>query len=215
MFLQYILKENESSFISQFFKAQMEEPLAGDWWLTARGDLEDLKLNLSLHDIKSMTKDKLKTLVNSAAEKEAFSWLLEKKEKSEKVKSISYTRLELQNYLAHPLLTIDQTKFLIAVRARMLFVRANYPNMQNEKFCPLCTTELEKVLDTQEHLLDCKIINLNCTEIIQSDIKYEEVFSDNLNKQAEVSLILENRFAMRKKLISQDITHGSKSIATM
>ena len=163
---------------------------------------------------KVLTKDKLKTLVNSAAEKEAFSWLLEKKEKSEKVKSISYTRLELQNYLAHPLLTIDQTKFLIAVRARMLFVRANYPNMQNEKFCPLCTTELEKVLDTQEHLLDCKIINLNCTDIIQSDIKYEELFSDNVNKQAEVSLILENRFAMRKKLISQDNSHGSKSIAT-
>ena len=193
----------------------MEEPLAGDWWLTARGDLGDLKLYLSVHNINSMNKDKLKTLVNSAAEKEAFSWLLEKNEKSEKVKSISYTRLELQNYLAHPLLTIDQTKFLIAVRARMLFVRANYPNMQNEKFCPLCTTELEKVLDTQEHLLDCKIINLNCTEIIQSDIKYEELFSDNVNKQAEVSLILENRFAMRKKLISQDITHGSKSIATM
>ena len=114
----------------------------------------------------------------------------------------------------YPLLTI-QTKFLIAVRARMLFVRASYPNMQNEKFCPLCITELEKVLDTQEHLLDCKIINLNCTEIIQSDIKYEELFSDNVNKQAEVSLILENRFAIRKKLISQDITHGSKSIATM
>ena len=36
-----------------------------------------------------------------------------------------------------------------------------------------------------------------------------------MNKQAEVSLILENRFAIRKKLISQDITHGSKSIATM
>ena len=81
----------------------------------------------------------------------------------------------------------------------MLFVRANYPNMQNDKFCPLCT--LEKVLDTQEHLLYCKIIDLNCTEIIQSDIKYEELFSDNMNKQAEVSLILENRFAMRKKLI--------------
>ena len=177
------------------------------------GDLEDLKLNLSLHDIKSMTKDKLKTLVNSAAEKEAFCWLLEKKGKSEKVKSISYTRLELQNYLAHPLLTIDQTKFLIAVRARMLFVRANYPNMQNEKFCPLCTTELEKVLDTQEHLLDCKIINLNCTEIIQSDIKYEELFSDNVNKQAEVSLILESRFLLRKKLLMQEI-HGNKSIAT-
>ena len=59
----------------------MEEPLSGDWWLTVKGDMEDLKLGLSLHDIRSMSKDKLKAIVNAAAEKEAFSWLNEKKQK--------------------------------------------------------------------------------------------------------------------------------------
>ena len=111
MFLQYVLKEKESSLLSKFLNAQMEEPLAGDWWLTARSDLEDLKLNLSLYDIRSMTKDKFKTLVNSAVEKEAFSWLLEKQQKSEKVKNISYAKLELQNHLVKPVLTIDQPNF--------------------------------------------------------------------------------------------------------
>ena len=213
MFLQYVLKEKESSLLSQFLKAQMEEPLAGDWWLTARSDLEDLKLNLSLLDIRSMTKNKLKIFVNSAVEKEAFSWLLEKQQKSEKVKNISYAKLELQNHLVKPVLTIDQTKFLIALRSRMLFVRANYPSMQNEQFCPVCSSEVEKVLDTQEHLLDCKTLNRNCTEIIQSAIRYEDIFSENQNKQAEVTLILESRFLLRKKLLLQEI-HGNKSIAT-
>ena len=213
MFLQYILKEKESSLLSQFFTAQMEEPLSGDWWLTVKGDMEDLKLGLSLHDIRSMSKDKLKAIVNAAAEKEAFSWLNEKKQKSEKVKCIYYDKLEIQTYLAKPLLTIHQTKFLFAARSKMLFVRANYPNMQYEQLCPLCTSEVEKAQDTQEHLLNCKILNMNCTEIIQSQIKYEDLFSDNLNKQAKISIILENRFDMRKKLL-QDLSHGKKNIAT-
>ena len=168
MFLQYILRNKESSLLSKFLAAQMEEPLPGDWWLTVKSDLEDLELGLSLNDIKTMSKNKLKTIVNSAAEAKSLSWLLEKKVKSEKVKNIPYRRLELQNHLAQPLLTLDQTKFLIAARSKMLFVRENYPNMHNELFCPLCTSEVEKALDSQEHLLYCKIINMQCKDIIES-----------------------------------------------
>ena len=63
----------------------MEEPLPGDWWLTVRKDLEDLKLNLSLYEIRTISKDKLKNLVNKAVESEAFLFLLEKQSKSDKV----------------------------------------------------------------------------------------------------------------------------------
>ena len=194
----------------------MEEPLPGDWWLTVRKDLEDLKLNLSLYEIRTMSKDKLKNLVNKAVESETFLFLLEKQSKSNKVKNILYGQLELQKHLSKPVLTIEQTKFLIAARAKMLYLRANYPNMQYEQFCPLCTSEGEKVLDTQEHLLFCKQLNSNCTDIIESQIKYEDIFSEDLEKQATTSIILENRFTMRKKwLKQQEISQDNKSIVTM
>ena len=134
LFLQYILKEKESSLIHQFLNSQMEEPLQGDWWLSVREDLESLELNLSLHEIKSMSKDKFKKLVQKAIEAQAFSWLLWKKSKSKKVKSVPHgTSLEMQKYLAHPVLSISQTKFLFAARAKMLFVRSNYPHMYSDK----------------------------------------------------------------------------------
>ena len=117
MFLQYILKEKESSLLSQFFTAQMEEPLSGDWWLTVKGDMEDLKLGLSLHDIRSMSKGKLKALVNAAAGKEAFSWLNEKKQKSEKVKCIYYNKLAIQTYVKNVICTRQLPKH--AIRAAL------------------------------------------------------------------------------------------------
>ena len=85
----------------------------------------------------------------------------------------------------------------------MLFLRANYPNMQWEQFCPLCTSEVEKAVDTQEHLLVCNQLNINCTEIIESNIKYEDLFGENQKDQARISIILENRFTMRKKILAQ------------
>ena len=83
----------------------MQESLQGGLWLLVRDDLESLDLNLSLHEIKIMSKDKLKKLVHNAVEAQALSWLLLRKSKSEKVKSVPYgTSLEMQKCLAHPVL---------------------------------------------------------------------------------------------------------------
>ena len=75
----------------------MQESLQGDWWLLVRDDLESLDLNLSLHEIKFMSKDKLKKLVHNAVKAQALSWLLLRKSKSEKVKSVPYGKCKMQN----------------------------------------------------------------------------------------------------------------------
>ena len=69
----------------------------------------------------------------------------------------------------------------------MLFVRTNYPNVESEKFCPLCATELEKVF----------CVKLNSAEVIEDDICYNDLFSANLLKQKQISLILESRYTLR------------------
>ena len=155
LFFHYILKEKESSLLYQFLNAQMEEPLRGDWWSTVRSDLEDLMLDLSVHEIKIMSRDKFKTLINTTVKSRAFAWLLNKQSQSKKVKDISYSKLEIQSYLEQPSMTTNQAKFLFAARGKMLFLRANYPYIEDDKFCPLCSTGVEKVLDSQEHLLYC------------------------------------------------------------
>ena len=168
-------------------------------------DLESLQLNLSLYEIKSMSKDKLKNIVQNAVEAQAVSWLFLKKSKSEKVKSVPHgPTLHMQKYLVNPVLSIGQTKFLFAVRAKMLFVCSNYPHMYSDRICQLCMNNNNKQTDDQEHLLSCIKLNENNKDIIQSEAKYEDIFSHNLNKQAKMSCLIESRYKLRKSLIDDN-----------
>ena len=85
----------------------------------------------------------------------------------------------------------------------MVFVRANYRKMQMSPFCPLCLSGVANVFDTQEHLIICEKLAMNFKDVIESDAPYNNLFSDNQQKQARISLILESRYRMRVKL--QDI----------
>ena len=101
----------------------MEDPKTGDWWLLVKKDLEEIKLNLSLHDIKSMSSDKLKDDVKKSVKVAAFKWLSDKKPKSKKVKDIHHGWLETEKYISNPILTINQSKLLFRLGSRMIFVR--------------------------------------------------------------------------------------------
>ena len=91
----------------------------------------------------------------------------------------------------------------------MRFVRANYPNMQSENFCPFCVSGLKKVRDTQDHLLDCDKLDTG-NHIIESEVKYEDLFCDDMSRQATVAVILENRYNKRKLLLQNTSTHGNQ-----
>ena len=199
MFLHYILHENEDSLLYKFLLAQMESPVIGDWWLTVQNDIDEFKLNLSLHEIKSMSKSSFKTRVKDCASKEGFKWLSEKKLEMKKVKNVHHNRLEIQKYLSSPLLSIDQTKLLFHFRSRMIYVRENYKNMHKDIFCPLCVSAGQQLLDSQEHLLMCVFLKTD-SEISEKECSYEDIFSQNLTKQSRISILLEAKWTLRKEL---------------
>ena len=56
MFLQYILQQPPNSLLFRFLKLQLEMPVKGDWGTTICEDIEELNINNSFMEIKSMTK---------------------------------------------------------------------------------------------------------------------------------------------------------------
>ena len=62
-FLQYILKENEESLIQTFLMAQLSDPTRNDWGEAVGEDMEDLDINLSFDEIKCMSEEGFKTLL--------------------------------------------------------------------------------------------------------------------------------------------------------
>ena len=162
MFLHYVLQEDENSLLYKFLMAQIETPKEGDWWLSVLQDINDLKLEVTLHEIKNMTKETFKTRVKLAASQDALKWLNSQKLQLNKVKNMNHEKLEIQPYFSSPNLSTHQKKFLFTVRSRILFVRSNFNHMYKDVFCQLCskTEQLkERFCDSQQHLLTCLFLN--------------------------------------------------------
>ena len=203
LFFQYILQEEENALIIKFLISQINKPLARDWWNSALDDMEELNINLTLHEIKVMSKKAFKAKVKNAASNAAFKWLNIVKANLSKVKDTKHEKFEMQKYLSNPLLSIDRTKFLFHLRSRMLFLRANYRHLYNDDICPLCCNlPGQRTRDTQEHLLLCK--KLKCdTDVGQAEQGYDDIFSPDLEQQARITILLENKYKLRKKIESE------------
>ena len=63
LFLQYILQQDEESLLKRFFLLQLELPTKGDWASTCLKDLKELKIDLSLEDIKKISENKFRKLL--------------------------------------------------------------------------------------------------------------------------------------------------------
>ena len=66
--------------------------------------------------------------------------------------------------------------------------------------CPLCKSDLG---DSQEHMYNCIIMKISCRELFRStEAKYDDIFSNNINKLIEISKICESLARKRSELIS-------------
>ena len=108
MFLHYLLQQDVDSLLSKFFVAQCENPSKGDWWFDAKKDLLDLHLEMSLEEIKRMSKNSFKTKVKLAIEREALIFLIERKSDKSKLKDLCYEELKMQEYLKSSSLQIGE-----------------------------------------------------------------------------------------------------------
>ena len=79
LYLKYILEEDDESSLSKFFQLQLEFPTKGDWASTCQKDLEELRIEKSLEDIKLMGKRQFKKILIENGRENAFKYLISKK----------------------------------------------------------------------------------------------------------------------------------------
>ena len=197
-FLHSILNEKQESLIYRFFRAQVDNPVKNDWAETVLQDLEVLGLP-KFEEIQQMKQTVFQNLVKSSIAKEAFKYLLKKKNGDtetrghSKVAHIEYKRLEMQNFLRPNGVSIQDAKFIFLVRTRMLDIKANFQNSHANMLCIACKEEDE----TQEHLLQCKVLSDENT-VVEELPEYGNLFGENLEKQITVAQILNTNFKKRK-----------------
>ena len=73
LYLKYILDEEEDSILKKFLNLQFKEPVRRDWASTVMRDINELEINLSLEEIKNMTKTKFSRIQKIKIKKNARS----------------------------------------------------------------------------------------------------------------------------------------------
>ena len=150
-------------------------------------------------ELEAFSKLQFQNFLRKIIQEQALEYLNKLKLSHSKVESVNHKSLELQKYLQpQNVESIQLSKFLFQARTRMLDVKCNFKNKYsgNQLECPLkCSLE-----DTQEHLLLCKKLDLK--QITEQLPQYEDLFSEDMNKQLKAGKILEERYKRRKKLLS-------------
>ena len=94
-------------------------------------------------------------------------------------------------------MSIKQKKLAFQTRTHMLRTASNFGNTAT---CPLgCDKE-----DDQEHLvMNCDVVKLNNFEVLtNTEVKYEDVFSENVDKIKKAVGIVEKSIRTRESLLN-------------
>ena len=119
-----------------------------------------------------------------------------------KVSHIKYQKLETQNYMTSPLFSNVEVEMLHKLRARCADVKMNFKHkyFQTHTRCPICDIDD----DDQNHILQCKVIQKYhiSQNITKETMKYEDLFSENIYKQKQITALYVDLFDIRRKLLN-------------
>ena len=174
--LQYILQQPSNSLIFRVYEALENHPSRNDWLNGAKKILESFQIKLSFEEIKLMKPTKFKNIVKIQSRKAGFKYLLEKQEGGKKGKNISYTKIEMADYLLPECsLSVKDKTELFAFRCEMNSLPNNYGNTD------LCEYSCPELMNNQ-HLLTCPFLN----EGQSCSLKMEQILNGNINEKIEV-----------------------------
>ena len=127
VYLQYLVKQEESSMLNNFFMAQWKYPAKrNEWTEQVQCDLNDFGLSVDLDILRKISINSFKTQVKKKAKQYAFYTFLEKKESHSKIENLFFTELKLQNYLNLENMNKIEAQTIFSYRTRMSNFGENY-----------------------------------------------------------------------------------------
>ena len=190
LFLQYILQQDEESLLKRFFLLQLELPTKGDWASTCLKDLKELKIDLSLEDIKKISENKFRKLIKVRSRENAFIYL--KGKQGTKGKENNQKDLSMAEYLqpANNLITIEEKQRIFSMKNRMTNIPANYPKPNQEYTC-YCGKKEDMI-----HVYNCEILNNGR----KPKLEYEKLYKGTIIQQIEVFRKFETNLKIREEI---------------
>ena len=201
LYLQHILKKPNNEVVKKVYLAQKNKSVPGDFYRLVQNDIKNLNISLNEEQMCNMSKSQLKRMVKIKCKETAFNYLKKLKDNHSKVKNIEYPYHSIQPYLTSPQLDQNGRYLLFSLRSRM--VRSIRNNLKNQYIDQNCQLKCDNVhIDSQENLLKCQIL-LNEVDI--EDITYSDIFSNNVNTQANATRIFSLLLDTRQRILEDAV----------
>ena len=198
-FQQILHQETENTLLYKFFKAQLENPTRNDWVTQILKDLEILDIREQITEIGQMSQEEFSEMCKEKVYQNAFQYLENKKNKSDKRRHIKYKHLEMAKYLQENKFghSVKERQFLFHCRANDIDVKANRTWKYSDTNCISCPNT--NTAESQIHILRCEPL-LRHNDKITYLPTYEDLFSDDIQDQIYTSNIICENMRIREDL---------------
>ena len=196
MYLHTILSRPEDDLTKQFYYVQKTIFTKDDWFRIVMNDRAELNISHTDQEISNMSKDKFRTLVTTAIEKKALSYLNEIAMGHSKSINLVKTKLQREKYFEDPKFSKSEAELLFALRTRTIRnIKKNFPTQFNNNMkCQLCSLHE----DCQEDLLTCSELSKRVK--IPPDVKYSDIY-ESTEKQIKIVKIMKQLLRTREVLL--------------
>ena len=197
-FLHHILNENPTSMIYRFLESQLKSSNSKDWVHTVFKDIEKLKLNVKIADIKKIRKSTFKTMLRESTENKVLKSLTEKKLSHSKVMHLDHKMLQMRKYLMPSRIkkTKNECQLIFKLRSRITEIKTNFKGKYDYFECDVCGQEEE----SQEHILKCtEVMNMNKEN---NEIpNYERLFDGKVTEQLSIARRFQTNMNIRDHIL--------------
>ena len=115
IYLQTILKREDSELTKKIYKAQKNNPSKGDFTELVKADFALIGESPDETAVENSDKHSYKNFIKAKIKKAALKYLNEKKIAHSKVSSINYDELKIQEYLTRPIFSDEEVNLLFAL----------------------------------------------------------------------------------------------------
>ena len=118
-----------------------------------------------------------------------------------KGKLLVYNELKSQSYLKPGSgLSQDDIKQIYSIRTQNVVTKANFPGMfNNDK----CVSDNCSEKDSSRHIFYCKFLEDPSAKLVMNkSLKYEDIFSNDIQKQMIIKSIFMKKYKQRQRIIS-------------
>ena len=201
-FHQTILKREKSEITRKIYEEQKLNPTAGDFVELIMEDFKIIDKTQKDEDIRNTNTKVYKSKIKSCVKSAAFNYLKQKLRTHSKVKHIEYKSFETQKYMTSPIFTDIEVNLLHRLRSRSTECKENFKQkyIHTNIRCSLCDVENED----QRHLLSCRVIQqyIRSNNITISKVEYQDLFSQDVRKQKEITTLYLELFQIRTTLLN-------------